>query len=515
MNKVAHVSQNPEVKKKKEEILWYGKVIKGGGRGHGFVTLPKDLLEDSGFNPGDRIILKISSGIDDENLIIDTFYRANSRSRGFYIPKEITQNNDLLGNQFHFSVHKEEGFKTSVSQYKQVIIPYKKLDEYQITDRDIIKLRVETHDGEIIEEPVIVKQLNRSNKQDEFIAVFRNNDVEAGPADVKIQGKLEMLEQDPRRSSENMIYTPNLFPDGHVGKIDDETGILFKGRYTPIEVPLEINIEKTAHYMGCYFADGTKQGHAWRMSASTPEQAMYYNSICYKLLPNEEFKYNVVYSKTPSDSRTKEEIDKDIKRYWEENTDNSININKVYQVEAIKENSPNRNEYGSLQIDNHKGLVMQFHQAMLDQTINILNASNDKELLWKFVHGVLEGDGYVAGGSERFGLGISCNVDNYEFIQQILDKFEIQYRTDKFPLDSGLSDGVKIEFGLFEILRNFNDIKDTAFQFYPKRAESLFDRMREQSTVQHILGNESDSNFVRGRSKEFDNREIQLFFKNR
>lgn len=500
---------------KRTSIKWSGKICKGGGRGHGFATLPKNISEESGFNHGDRVRLNISNGIDIQNLSVDTFYRVSSRSRGFYIPIEITQNNDLLGNRFNFSAHKEEGFKTSISQYKQVIIPYKKLDEFQISDRDIIKLRVETHDGKIVEEPVIVKQLSRNNRQNEFIAIFRNNDVEAGPANAKILDKLETLGPDPLRSSENMIYTPNLFPDGHIGKLEDDIGILFKGNHSPIEVSLKIDLGAIYHYMGCYFADGTKQGHAWRMSASTPEQAVYYNSIYDKLLPNEDFTYHVVYSKIPSDTRTLEEIKNDIKNYWEESTDNSIEINKVKVLDAKTDGGLNRNEYGSLAIDNHKGLVMQLHQKMLDKTMKIIEDSHDRVILWKFVHGILEGDGYVAGGANRFGLGISCNIDNYEFIQRILDKLGVQYRTDTNKVDRGISNGIEIQFGLFEILNNFSNIKDAAFQFYPKRADRLFDRMREQNTIRHILGEQSASNFVRGRSKEFDNSEIINFFQNR
>ncbi|MCE7736138.1 MAG: hypothetical protein GPJ54_14745 [Candidatus Heimdallarchaeota archaeon] len=496
-------------------FTWSGKVVKGGGRGHGFATLPKEISKKSGFNHGDRIILIISNGIDNENLSVDTFYRVSSRSRGFYIPKEITQNNDLLGNRFHFSAHREEGFKTSISHHKQVIIPYKKLDEFQITDRDIIKLRVETLDGQIVEEPVIVKQLNRSNKQDEFIAVFRNNDVEAGSADAKIQGKLEKLDPKPLHSSENMIYTPNLFPNGHMGKLDDDTGILFKGNHTPIEIPLKFDMNGNTHYMGAYFADGTKRGHAWKMSASTPEQAMYYNSIYNQILPNEKFKYKVTYSKVPSDIRSDTEINKDIKKYWNEKTNNSFTVDKVYIVDAQIESALNRNKYGSLEIRNDKGLVMQFHQKMLDQTMEIIGDSNDKKLLWNFVHGILEGDGYVAGGAKRLGLGISCNIDNYEFIQNILDKLGIQFRTDTFDSDSGRSDGVQIQFGLFEILKNFKDIKDDVFQYYPKRAERLFDRMAVQSTVRHMLGERSQSSFARARANELKSDEITNFFKNR
>lgn len=477
MKRVARDSQTSQVKKKKEKISWYGYIIKGGGRGHGFATLPKALLEDSGFNPGDRIILNLSTGINDENLTVDTFYRANSRSRGFYIPKEITQNNDLLGNQFHFSAHKEDGFKTSVSQYKQVIIPYKKLDEYQISDRDIIKLRVETRNGQIIEEPVLVKQNNRSNKQDEFIAVFRNNDVQAGPADAKIQGKLEKLDPEPSNSSENTIYTPNLFPDYHMGRLDDDTGILFKGNHTPIEIPLKININRNAHYMGAYFADGTKRGHAWKMSASTPEQAMYYNSIYNQLFPNEIFKYKVTYSKVPSDIRSDAEINKDIKKYWREKTNNSFTVDKVYIVDAQVESALNRNKYGSLEIRNDKGLVMQFHQKMLDQTMKIISNSKNSILLWNFVHGVFEGDGYVAGGTNRFGLGIACNLENYKFIQSIFDKLEIKYSTDMSRVNKGDSRAVGINFYKQEVLRHFAEIEPDIFKYYPKRADRFFMRL--------------------------------------
>lgn len=515
MNKVTHDSQNPKVKKKEKEISWSGRVRSGGGSGTGFVSFPKDQFQYIDFVQGDRIKLNILINVENRKLLIDTKYNETKASQGFYIPKEIMRENDLKGNNFHFSASKGEGFKTKISQYKQIYFPLNIIEEHQISDCDIVNVRVELADGKFIEEPIIVKQQVRKSRQDEYIGVFRLNNVNAGLANAKIVGNLEKLNVDPSQPSENGVYLPNLFPEGHVGKLDDDTCILFKGRHTPIVVPLSIDIEKTTHYMGCYFADGTKQGHAWRMSASTPEQAMYYNSIYDRLFPNEEFKYNVVYSKTPSDKRSEKEVDRDIKAYWEEKTNNSISVNKVYQVDASMDGATNRNEYGSLQIDNHKGLVMQFHQEILGQTMKVLNASNDKELLWKFVHGVLEGDGYVAGGAERFGLGISCNIDNYELIQGILETLGLQYRTDTFDSDSGRSNGVQIQFGLGEILNNFSEIKDDIFKFYPKRAGLFFDRMLEQSTVRHMFGDQNVSNFAKGKSKEFDNGEILDFFRNR
>ena len=91
---------------------------------------------------------------------------------------------------------------------------------------------------------------------------------------------------------------------------------------------------------------------------------------------------------------------------------------------------------------------MQLHQNMLDQTIGIIKNSNNKKLLWNFVHGIFEGDGYVAGGTKRTGLGIACNIDNYQFIQDILNKLGIQYNTVTSENDRSLSNGVKVQFGL-------------------------------------------------------------------
>ena len=126
----------------------------------------------------------------------------------------------MIGRTINFSASKEEGFKTTISRFKQVNFPLIKIEEYQISDRDIVNIRVETSDGKIVDEPIIVKQLIRKDRSDEYIGVFRLNDINAGLADARIEGKLEKLNVDPAKSTDDIIYVPNLFPAGHIGKLD-------------------------------------------------------------------------------------------------------------------------------------------------------------------------------------------------------------------------------------------------------------------------------------------------------
>ncbi|MHA2275308.1 MAG: hypothetical protein ACXAC2_06060, partial [Candidatus Kariarchaeaceae archaeon] len=140
------------IRNEKIDVSWSGRVQSGGGSGTGFVTFPKDLSQDAGFNHGDRVKLNIQIADEDRELLIDTKFRINKNRQGFSIPKQFMIENDLKGNNYDFSASEEDGFKTTISKYKQMIIPVHKLEEYKIEDNDIFNVEVKTADGKVFEE---------------------------------------------------------------------------------------------------------------------------------------------------------------------------------------------------------------------------------------------------------------------------------------------------------------------------------------------------------------------------
>ena len=350
-------------------------------------------------------------------------------------------------------------------------------------------------------------------------------------ARIKLVKKVEKLSSTIKEENYEDFYLPQLFPDGIMGKLHENEMIIFLGNHVPIFTPIRINLLEFIHYFGCYYADGTKKGWAWRINASTPEQAVYYVEKYNKLVVGNKLVYDLTYSKKPSDKRKQAQIKKDLVKYWKEEADVDIEEKRIKLRETKHDNVLKWNKCGSLGIKDNRNLVMEIHLRVMDTITNYLKNKciNDKDL-WDFLFGILEGDGFVSGGNSSFGVGFATNL-NDKIIERLLTRLGIQHRIDKSRVKDGVYAGITLHFGLFEVLLNLKRISESLFIYYPKRRNLFIERLLKQSTIEYLmkkkqtlsafansfilannLNNEETYTLLQELDSEFDNRISQNIY---
>ncbi|MHA2363854.1 MAG: hypothetical protein ACXAC7_07835 [Candidatus Hodarchaeales archaeon] len=262
--------------------------------------------------------------------------------------------------------------------------------------------------------------------------------------------------------------------------------IIFLGNHRPLMTPITILRSEFIHYIGCYYADGTKFGSGWSINASTPEQAQYYQLIYKKLVKNPSINYNLTYTKKPFDTRPNNALKVDLINYWNENAEIDLFPERIKIILSESEETKKWNEKGSLRIRDNRSLVLKLHLHLMNSILLDISTSDNKNHLWKFLFGILEGDGYVCGGKKRFGLGFACHVKD-TMIREILTKLNIKFRVDLYKVKKGISFGIEVQLGLFEILLHLPIFEKFLFLYYSKRRKLFITRLFKQPTIQYLM----------------------------
>lgn len=457
----------------------------GGPKGRsGTINLPKRFQEELG--------IKTPITLTFENNNIEAYIRAKFTIN---IPKAVVEKQGLRGRKFEFTLSKrveDEWFSAKISPYKQVRLPKSIVVDKELSDRDIIELRIKLENGPELVEYGIIKVGPRKNRFTEHIVIIRTQEIQTKiKAKFKIQRIIEKPQwRQPSTEDDEIIYLPSLFQGDEevdIGLIEIDKIIIFKGRFIPIITPLELKLGEIIHYMGAYFADGTKKGHAWRMSASTPEQGVYYLSRCQLMVFDEDYRHTVVYTKHVDETRSKREITGALTEYWKKRTNGVVILRSIRILDSGDIEGRNWNMFGSLQINNYKGLIMILHGNLLNHITDLMVRGIRKSLIWDFLFGGFEGDGFVSGGTERVGLGIATSVDHAQFFRKLFDFTNLKYSYDDHPVRKGISKGVKFSIFLIEILNHLDIIFPQIFLYYPKRRLKLFARILEKPLVKSII----------------------------
>jgi hypothetical protein len=383
-------------------------------------------------------------------------------------------------------------FPVKINADKIIGLQQSVVEEYGIKENDIFE--VETIAGrELFREVVLITKIDRSNRSsaDEFRFTHRLSDVPTSTeARVKIIGKIEQLSSESEKTNYEKFYLPSIFPDAILGKVDANKMIIFLGNHVPIFTPIRINLHKFIHYFGCFYADGTKKGPGWRNSASTPEQAVYYLEKYNQLIVGAKLDYRLVYTKKPSDIRIGSDIRNDLLSYWKKNARVEIKNSRIYIRVAKSDEIRKWNEHGSLAIQDNRTLILHLHMRLMEKILSYLRNTISTEAMWDFLFGILEGDGSVAGGQSRFGIGFACHKDD-EMIRQLLDILQVKYSLDSSRVKRKEGSGIYVYFWLFEVLLNLEILSDNLFVFYPKRRKIFIERLLKQPTVRYLMGKKS------------------------
>ena len=164
-----------------------------------------------------------------------------------------------------------------------------------------------------------------------------------------------------------------------------------------------------------------------------------------------------------------------------ERTDKKITIRN-----AKHDNVRKWNKCGTLDITDNRNLVMEIHLRILSEVVEVVKHNVNDEYNWQFLFGILEGDGYVAGGKDGFGIGFSTHLSD-KVIENALIRLGINYRVDRSRVKDGTYSGITFEFGLFEVLQNLETLSENLFKYYPKRRDRFITRLINQASVEYVL----------------------------
>ncbi|MBY9001473.1 MAG: LAGLIDADG family homing endonuclease, partial [Candidatus Heimdallarchaeota archaeon] len=450
----------------------------------GYITLPMDLREFA--EPGCFYDL---SSVDTklETYVLTVKLSVTNKGWGFYIPQALCIKHSLVGETVQCYIYMLEHFPVKLSMDKTIRLPNSIVEEYEIKENDLFEVEVLAEKG-IFREIILINRTDRSNRsdKDEYRFTLRLSDVpRSTETRMKFVKRVEKLNATKEENYEN-YYLPQLFPDGIMGKVHENEMIIFLGNHIPIFTPIRINLLDFVHYFGGYYFDGTKKGWSWRINASTPEQAVYYTKKYGQLILGNQLVFRLIYSKKPSDKRTKTQIRKDLIDYWKEYASVDIKADNIKLRETKHNKVKKWNKYGTLDVNDNRNLVMEVHLRLLDAVEGVVIHEINNENCWKFLSGILEGDGFVSGGKDRFGIGFSTHSSD-KIIEKTLIRLGIQYRSDKSRTKGGKPAGISFHFGLFEVLLNLEVIYLSLFTYYPKRRDLFIERLLKQPSVEYLL----------------------------
>lgn len=449
-------------------------IKKGNNKGTGFLCLPKKKTHL--FNFGLRVKVKLFNKISFFAKIV------NYSGKGIYVPKHIMEKYDLFDKDVNLEINRINGFYSKMSPDGVIYIPKEIIKEQKIEQNDIILIKGLENNKAIRRKYTQVKLQHRKKISPEYICVF----------DKSYYGK-ELVFQIEKKTggSRNLKAFPILkkvLKGMHYAFVDDCFLIIFKGNKIPIIINTKFQYSDLSFYLGAYLADGTKKGNSWAICASTFEQAKFYWKM-HNLLIKDSIKPEFTISYTNINNTNRNKIKKKLTKLWKNKA--GIKPHKFRIRDSTGNFHPHRNHYGSLIIREHRQILLDFYNALLNSLIEKILLSKDKKLATDFICGVMEGDG-CAPSKKRGFVAISANKKEFGILKNILQIIEINYSAVKEGENK-----YKISIGALEILRNFQYLGHKIFSLYPKRRRNLFERLRRVGAVRYLIEDRQPASWVK------------------
>lgn len=441
----------------------------GNNKGVGFLKISKDKRDLFDINQQVECFLNFDS--------VDASFFARikeySHSKGVYVPKKICKSKNLLGRKVTVNLKKLNGFHARVGPEGRVYIPLEIAHKLNLKKNDIVRVLVNVN-SEVVEKYSLIR-FRKRKKSSEFFLLL----------EPKRNGQSVILKIDKLQSSIGRVANKNMSKllDGlYFANINKNRLILFGANKVPMFLKRNLKLEDLAYYLGCYFADGTKKGNSWGICASTLEQGKFYLDTHKSLTFEPALDFTLSFTKT----KNKKINEESLVNKWGDYLKISP-IKKRFRF-AIGANLGKTNDSGTLIMREHKALLLIIYNRLLELLINEIEEGKNKSLAMDFICGVLEGDG-SASARKRGHIIITTNKKELKILDKIFRCSNIKY---KILEDKGKNRGT-IRIGALEILKNFDELKDKLFIYYPKRRQRLFERLTQMGCVKYILGKQEKS----------------------
>jgi hypothetical protein len=230
-------------------------VYKANKQGAGFIRLPVELfsLRDVGTQ------LNISLFLDKNEIQFFAKIR-NYVDIGFFVPLKITSKYNLLNLNIEYTFTTIDGFVTTTSSDGRIYLPKNLAEELKPRINEILQIESLIDEQRIIEYCQI--KIRKKGKTSEYYCMFNP----------KLKNKVGVFKIN-LVISRNKVQIPDsiksLFNNFNYAQILPNRAIIYHGNRVPVVINPKIDIDKYAHYLGCFFSDGTKKGNSWGICAST------------------------------------------------------------------------------------------------------------------------------------------------------------------------------------------------------------------------------------------------------
>ncbi|MFH1641466.1 MAG: hypothetical protein ABIC04_01045 [Nanoarchaeota archaeon] len=454
-------------------------VKKGNNQGVGFISV--SFEERNFFSINDQIRIILNSKIEFFSRI--KFYG----TIGFYVPYKIMVQNKLLGKGIGVEVKKIDGFFTSIGDDGRIYIPQNIAEKYFLKSGDITEIEFKTNNENIIKYCLIHFRKRKNTK--EYMCMF----------DFKRPGQegIFRLVRKLPKGLQNHKLPKELLKNFNFAEIDNKRVINYYGNRMPIIINSNININKIAHYLGCYFAIGTKRGNNWGICASTFEQTVYFKEMHNWLIEDARIVFSITY--TDPKNENKYILENKLIHIWKKNTGIELRWIYVRIIPTKYKNAQNRNPYGSLIFKENRELTRIYYVRLLNFLLNKIKRDNDKQLALDFILGVLEGDGSVS-AKKRGHVIITSNYKELKILEEIVKVTGINYKLYMEGKNKGY-----IRIWSLELIKNISILKDKLFKYYPKRRKILKKRLAQTGCSRFLLGkSEKTSNWLIGQLNNYE-----------
>jgi hypothetical protein len=465
-------------------INFKSKILQYNNRGVGLIYLPKE--HQNKFKVGQQleIIIELPN-----NKIIFFAKLRKTHKECIYIPSLVATNNNnnnnkLLNKAAKIRIEETRGFFTKIGSDGRIYIPSKQAQELQLKQDEIILVEGIMNNKEY-NEICLIKTRNKLRTTEYHCTFNYKLAKKEGTFNIK-----SVLSRKPKVISKEI---KDLIKEFNYAQLNQNQIIMYCGNRIPVIINTNLNLKPFAHYLGCYFADGTKRGNSWGICSSTFQQANYFLIMHNTLIHNPPLNYELTYTDPLNENKNK------LKNYlcscWLKQTNIEIPKEKVWIYKTETKNAQNRNKFGSMSTREHRQLTLIYYNRLLTQLINKIVKSKNKALAIEFLCGVLEGDGATS-ASSRGHVVIATNKEESKQLLKVFRVAEFKHQ--------GYSEGENkyyLRIGSLELIRNMSLIKDKIFKYYPKRRKILQERLANTGGARFLLNNTKTSNALIGKLK--------------
>ncbi len=453
-------------------------VKKGNNKGVGFISIPLEKRYLFSENEQIKIIIV--------NLKIEFFSKVKFYGTiGFYVPYKIMIGSKLLGKEVNVEVKKIDGFFTNIGNDGRIYIPQNIAEKYPLKSHDIVEIEFNKNNERTIRYCLVHPRERKSAKEYMCMFDFKRP---------KEEGIFRLVRKLPK-DLQNSDFLKDVLKNFNFAEIDNEKVINYYGNRMPIIINSNVNINKIAYYLGCYFADGTKKGNSWGICASTFEQAVYFKEMHDRLIEDSKIVFSITYCDPKN--KDKDILKDDLINRWEKDTCIKLKGISVRIIPTKCENASNRNPYGSLIFKENRELTRIYYVRLLEFLLNKIKKENNKGLALDFILGVLEGDGSVS-AKKRGHIIITSNFKELKILEEIVKIADIKSKLYMEGQNKGY-----IRIWSLEIIKNIPILKNKLFKNYPKRRRILKERLAKTGCSRFLLGkSKKTSNWLIGQLNE-------------